>query len=130
MTLIEGTIVAVLLLWFTQSRRRGSTALPPGPKSYPLIGNVLDMMVPELWEVAQRWGKSYGMFSSEVFLRGNDCWLLSNLSIALGDIIYLKGLGFGKPFVIINSYEAAVELLEKRSLNSADRPGSVMVMDL
>ncbi|KLO09762.1 cytochrome P450 [Schizopora paradoxa] len=99
MALIEGTIVAVLILWFTRLRRRGATALPPGPRAYPLIGNVLDMMVPELWEEAQRWGKSFG------------------------DIIYLKGLGFGKPFVIINSYEAAVELLEKRSLNSADRPG-------
>lgn len=58
---IEGTIVAILILWFKQTRLRRAAAVPPGPKGYPLIGNVLDMMVPELWEVAQRWGKTYGM---------------------------------------------------------------------
>ncbi len=48
--------------------------------------------------------------------------------ILIGDTIYLKT--YGQPFVIINSYDTAVEILEKRSLNSSDRPGSVMVTEL
>jgi len=102
--LVECTVVFTVLLWFALSRRRKAVTLPPGPKGYPLIGNVFDMTVSEIWEVALKWGKTYG------------------------DTIYLKT--FGQPFVIINSYDTAVEILDKRSLNSSDRPGSVMVMEL
>ncbi len=63
-TLVDCTIVVAALLWFALSRRRKAVILPPGPKGYPLIGNVFDMTVPEMWEVAQKWGKVYGALST------------------------------------------------------------------
>ncbi|KLO07634.1 cytochrome P450 [Schizopora paradoxa] len=45
-----------------------------------------------------------------------------------GDLIFLKSLG--QPMVIINSYDVAVDLFEKKSTNYSDRPTSVMVNEL
>ena len=42
-----------------------------------------------------------------------------------GDIVYLTV--FGQPILLLGSYRAAHELLEKRSANYSDRPQSMMV---
>ena len=34
--------------------------LPPGPKGYPLIGNLFDMMVDNNWVVFDEYRKTYG----------------------------------------------------------------------
>jgi hypothetical protein len=34
--------------------------LPPGPKGYPLIGNLFDMPVDKAWIVYDEWRKTYG----------------------------------------------------------------------
>jgi hypothetical protein len=34
--------------------------LPPGPKGYPLIGNVFDFPVKKPWLVYEEWCKAYG----------------------------------------------------------------------
>ena len=34
--------------------------LPPGPKGYPLIGNLFDMPVDKPWVVYDEWRKTYG----------------------------------------------------------------------
>ena len=34
--------------------------LPPGPKVYPLIGNLFDMPVDQPWVVFDEWRKTYG----------------------------------------------------------------------
>ena len=34
--------------------------LPPGPKSYPLIGSLLDMPIDKPWVVFDDWRKTYG----------------------------------------------------------------------
>ena len=34
--------------------------LPPGPKGYPLIGNIFDMPVHRPWVVYDEWRKTYG----------------------------------------------------------------------
>ena len=35
--------------------------LPPGPKGYPLIGNLFDMPVDKSWVVYDEWRKTYGI---------------------------------------------------------------------
>ena len=37
--------------------------LPPGPKGYPLIGNLFDMPVYKPWVVYDEWRKTYGKTS-------------------------------------------------------------------
>ena len=34
--------------------------LPPGPKGYPLIGNLFDMPTEQHWIVCDEWRKTYG----------------------------------------------------------------------
>ena len=34
--------------------------LPPGPKGYPLIGNLFDIPVDNAWLVYEEWCKTYG----------------------------------------------------------------------
>ena len=34
--------------------------LPPGPRGYPLIGNLFDMPVYKPWVVYDKWRKTYG----------------------------------------------------------------------
>ena len=36
---------------------------PPGPKGYPLLGNLLDMPVNKAWVVYDDWRKTYGKTS-------------------------------------------------------------------
>ena len=52
-------------LFFRKPRRR---RLPPGPKPWPLLGNVTDLRPKELWLLATDWAKRYGP-SLSVFLR-------------------------------------------------------------
>ena len=42
----------------------------------------------------------------------------------IGEIVYLDV--FGQPTIIIDSYDAAIALLESRSANTSDRPRFVM----
>ncbi|KAG6873902.1 hypothetical protein C0995_009681 [Termitomyces sp. Mi166 len=77
-------------------RRKQKDPLPPGPKGYPLIGNIFDMPTKQEWAVFSKWGKQYGkMCSIRVF---------------------------GQPIVILNSTELAKEMFEKKSSIYSDRP--------
>ncbi|KLO17442.1 cytochrome P450 [Schizopora paradoxa] len=103
-TWIDCIVLMIVFSWLKLLQQRKSPNYPPGPKGYPLIGNMLEMMVSEMWEVARKWRSSYGEF------------------------IYLKSLN--QTVFVINSYEIAVELLEKRSLNYSDRPSTITLSEL
>ncbi|PIL23560.1 cytochrome P450 [Ganoderma sinense ZZ0214-1] len=93
-------LVASVALWLWKSRTQSRLPLPPGPKPLPIIGNLLDMPFEDrarkFWEI----GRTYG------------------------DIVYFDV--FGQPMVVINTYDAAVSLLETKSANTSDRPRIIM----
>ncbi|TFY59478.1 hypothetical protein EVG20_g7775 [Dentipellis fragilis] len=98
--------LAVVGLWLLKRvlTSRPSAPLPPGPKGFPLIGNVLDMPTSHEWVTFTRWAKEFG------------------------GLIYLNLLG--QPFIIINSHKKAVEMLEKKSVIYSDRPVLTMGSEL
>ncbi|KAG6836263.1 hypothetical protein H0H93_009664 [Arthromyces matolae] len=85
--------VGLGVVLFKRTRHR-RPPLPPGPPADPIIGHLRKVKLDDmtLYEL----GKTYG------------------------DVIYLQMLG--QPTVVLNSVEAAVDLLEKRSATYSDRP--------
>ncbi|GJJ13525.1 hypothetical protein Clacol_007779 [Clathrus columnatus] len=76
---------------------------PPGPKPLPIIGNALDLPQEREYATYHEWSKLYG------------------------DVIHAQA--FGQHILIINSVDAARELLDKRSGIHSDRPHVPMVHD-
>ncbi|KAK0211401.1 cytochrome P450 [Desarmillaria ectypa] len=99
------TALAFVVFFFYRRLRRsfgpGLLPFPPGPKGLPLIGNLLDIPTKYQWLTYSRWAATYG------------------------DILFLSSPG--NKTIILNSLEAATELLEKRSANYSDRPGFNMM---
>ncbi|THU78728.1 cytochrome P450 [Dendrothele bispora CBS 962.96] len=87
--LVVGLTVLILLVPRI-SRRRQSLPLPPGPRKSPIIGNLLNMPRGFEWFTYMRWGREYK-----------------------SDIIHLDVLG--SSILIVNSSEAAFELMDRRS---------------
>ncbi|KAI0764993.1 cytochrome P450 [Fomes fomentarius] len=77
---------------------------PPGPKPIPIIGNVFNLTARELWLRATEWAESYG------------------------DIVYLHV--FGQGLLFLNTYEVAIDLLERKGSIYSDKPALVMAGDL
>ena len=96
--------------------------LPPGPKGYPLIGNLLDLPLDRAWLVYDEWSKIYGEpFVIKRIILSND-WVL------LGDMIYFNVLG--QHYLVLSSSRRITDLFEKRSSSYSDRPQTPMVMEL
>lgn len=77
-------------------RRRPIAPLPPGPRSWPLLGNLLNMPTSKEWVTFANWGEKWG------------------------DLVSVSV--FGQKMMIVNSAEVATELLEKRGSIYSDRP--------
>ncbi|KAI0701738.1 cytochrome P450 [Earliella scabrosa] len=97
-------LVAVYFVWLGLQQKTRRLALPPGPKGLPLIGNLRDMKLTGLWFEARKWAKQHG------------------------ELVYLNI--FGQGLLFVNSYEAAVDLLEKRGAIYSDKPKMVMAGEL
>ncbi|KAJ6550362.1 cytochrome P450 [Mycena sp. CBHHK59/15] len=97
-----GTIGTILWLYIQSTR--GSFDLPPGPRPLPVLGNVRDFALKELWIPATRW------------------------AVEFGDVCYLTVLGQG--IIILSSSESVTALLEKRGAIYSDRPYLVMCNEL
>jgi hypothetical protein len=63
MILLTFLLIIILVFFVHRSRQRQARPLPPGPKPWPLIGNVLDMPSQREWVTFSDWGKSWGTTS-------------------------------------------------------------------
>jgi uncharacterized protein (TIGR03382 family) len=54
-------VVLTAVLWSFR-RRRSAFPLPPGPRGYPLVGNLFDMppLQTQNWLTFAKWGEIYG----------------------------------------------------------------------
>lgn len=92
---------AIILLVFSGVlflflRRKKAVLYPPGPKGLPVLGNLFDFPKNQHWIKFTEWGQLFG------------------------DVVYLNVPG--APMVILNTAQAASDLMEKRSANYSDRP--------
>ncbi|KAL0568633.1 hypothetical protein V5O48_013352 [Marasmius crinis-equi] len=102
------------LVWFARKSTRKNPALPPGPPGEPLIGHLRVIPPVKQAETFHEWAKEYG--ESYVALAIHK----PNLKLSSGDVIYLKVLG--KEMIVLDTVEAAQEILEVRGAIYSCRP--------
>ncbi|PVG03050.1 cytochrome P450 [Serendipita vermifera] len=103
---VLSTVLVIPLLWYALSRKKPKhdLPLPPGPKPYPIIGNILDFPASNFCETWCKWQRDYG------------------------DIVHVDLLG--KPVIVLNSLEMTEELLGKRAGKYSGRPRGRMMIDI
>ena len=70
--ILAALFLSVILLSQLKKGRDGNPnrlPLPPGPKGYPLIGNLFNMPVHKPWIVYDEWRKTYGKLSKSMDCR-------------------------------------------------------------
>jgi len=97
--------------------------LPPGPKGYPIIGNIFDAPTDKPWLVYNDWAKTYGAGTFFSFHKA-----LQRIWLIQGDMISFKVMG--QQFLVLNSLRRTSDLFEKRSSNYSDRMRFPMVLEL
>ncbi|RDX49720.1 cytochrome P450 [Lentinus brumalis] len=109
--MVQGVVIALLLVipFLIVYRRfaRRAQHLPPGPPGLPLIGNVRDIPSPQEypWLTYHRWCREYDT-----------------------EILRLNALGMN--IIVVDTMEAAKELLDRRSSIYSDRPRMIMLNEL
>ena len=102
--LVDGVCVlaaAAALYLVYRSRTRQNVNLPPGPPGDVVIGHIRRIPLEYSWIEFGKWAKKYG------------------------DVVYVHV--FGKPMIILNTYAAARDLMEKRGRNYSDRRKEVLI---
>ncbi|KAI9445994.1 cytochrome P450 [Lactarius indigo] len=102
LAVVAGLSGLVLLVTRANKRR---LPYPPGPTSFPVVGNLFSMPSREEWVTYRKWSEELG-----------------------SDIIHADVMG--SHIIILNSIKAASELLDKRSSIYSDRPPLVAVQEL
>lgn len=96
--------------------------LPPGPKRLPLIGNALDIPTTNMAQIFHDHAKVHGM---SLLCLPSPFGVDKCVRFFTGDIVYYDALG--QPIVVLDDYEDATELLDRRSANFSSRAPSVMI---
>ncbi|KAJ4485412.1 cytochrome P450 [Lentinula aciculospora] len=105
--LVVLSLASALVMWY-HYRKYGSgqnLPLPPGPKKLPLLGNAFDMPTVNPHLTFAQWADQYD-----------------------SDILHLSVAG--RDYIILNSLEAVIDLLDKRSGIYSSRPHLTMLQDL
>lgn len=97
-------VAGLLASFFVFKKQRLPAPLPPGPKGWPLLGNVTDLPSSQAWVKFTALGRQYG------------------------GIVYLNALG--RSIIILNDAKYAFDMLAKKSRNYSDRPKLMMAGQL
>ncbi|TEB33482.1 cytochrome P450 [Coprinellus micaceus] len=108
-TLICVAFASFWALWGIFRRSRVSLPHPPGPKGWPILGNLFDVPKEEPWAGYKDLSKKYG--------KPRAC-----------DMLYLNVLG--QPMLILSSAKRSRDLFELRSTNYSGRPRLPMIDEL
>ncbi|KAG2095906.1 cytochrome P450 [Suillus discolor] len=100
---LTGVTVGVYLVKQTVIKKNPAP-YPPGPRGWPLIGNVLDMPRIKAWITFTKWGKKYG------------------------DITHIEVLG--RHIIVLNSVKTAMDMMDSKSTLYSDRPVLPMAGEL
>ncbi|KAG9013627.1 hypothetical protein FRB94_001732 [Tulasnella sp. JGI-2019a] len=95
-TLATALLVLFSVQWYRSARSRRLIRYPPGPSGDFVLGNLRQMPFCYKWLTFAEWGQKYG------------------------PLTYLNVVG--RPILVINTQEAAIDLLEKRASIYSDRP--------
>jgi len=118
-TFSVGAILGLIVLYAARYLASRYRKLPPGPRGYPIIGNLHEIRAGQWFKYAE-WQKRYGQFVSSFIP-----YLSPSL---LGDLIYLNAAG--QPVVIINSPKVGIALLDRRAAIYSDRPRNIVASDI
>ena len=106
---------------------RYRACLPPGPRGYPLIGNIFDWppLESKAWETYAKWGQMYGACIHMRF------WNLFYLGIPVLTLYFQGPICsinvFGQTTILLNDYSAVQQLLEAKGAIYSDRPHTAMM---
>ncbi|KAG2069748.1 cytochrome P450 [Suillus decipiens] len=84
--------------------KKNPAPYPPGPRGWPLVGNVLDMPRINPWLTFTEWGRKYG------------------------DITHIEVLG--RHIIVLNSFKTAIEMMNRKGTLYSDRPFLPMLGEL
>ena len=96
--------------------------LPPGPKGYPLLGNLFDVPIDKAWVGYDELSRTYG---KHLLIIGLLPRILFNNWDNLGDIMHFNVLG--QHIVVLSNLEKTSDIFEKRSSNYSDRMQMPMI---
>ncbi|KAI3606358.1 cytochrome p450 [Moniliophthora roreri] len=89
-------VIVWVCAWSIYLKFKRPGNLPPGPKGYPIVGNLFQLDADRPWHSLIEWKKTYG------------------------DIMYIRL--FNQDVIVLNSAKAAGDLLDRRAANYSQRP--------
>ncbi|GJE96513.1 cytochrome P450 [Phanerochaete sordida] len=98
-------LIGIILVCLLPLSRRKARRYPPGPRRLPIIGNLFDVPKDFGWKRHKELSRKYG-----------------------SDLVHFEV--FGTHIVVVNSAQAAKDLLDKRSNIYQDKQHSVMIHEL